>query len=161
MIDDIRQFKRKVGTPRGLWSLAGQALAIALVSALLLIPSTCAQVMGPHSIFTDTTGGHAHHHGGAHEADGGYRTVADLERHVISGNGSPGWAVAEDDPDDDCPTKPTLRDLPSTMTMGAINAPATLDNDFRLELPAADQPAETGMASLHGAFQQIEPPPPR
>ena len=162
MIETFFKFRRKLRTASGRRTLAERALAAALVSALLLIPSTCAQVMGPHSIFSDPTGGDIHHHGGSHDKADTYGTVADLEWHVISGDGSPGWVLADpDSPEDDCPTKPRLRDLPSTMAMGAISAPATLSDDIRLELPSAHAPAEAGTQPLRSAFHLVESPPPR
>jgi hypothetical protein len=159
----LMQVQRALVTARGRRLLAGRAFVVGLVLTLLLIPSTCAQMAGPHSIFTDpASGGHDHHHHADSTSAVGYASVEDLVWHVVNGDGSPGWMLNEATPqDDECPTAPRLHDLPSTMSMSAVNAPMTLECGVTLELPAADEPAVAISPALHATSVNVESPPPR
>lgn len=162
MTERLNQLQRALATSRGRRLLAGRSFVVALVMALLLIPSTCAQMAGPHSIFTDPASVRHEHHQADSTPVVGYASVEDLAWHVVNGNGSPGWVLNEDAHDDDaCPTAPRLHDLPSTMSMSAINAPMTIDCGITLRLPVADQPVVADAPVLHGTSLQIESPPPR
>lgn len=161
MNDRLNQLQRMLASARGRRLLAGRSFVIALVLALLLIPSTCAHMAGPHSIFTDPTGGGHAHHQTDHASHTGIQSVEELAWLVVNGDGSPGWMMSQVNADDDCPTRPRLRDLPSTMTMSAVNAPLTIDCERTLDLPTADEPAIAGAPLVHAVSLAVEPPPPR
>lgn len=157
------QFLAALATTRGRRVLASRALVLAIVGALLFIPSSCAQMAGPHSIFTDPMAGHAHHHAhGAKTEETGFRSTDQLAQHLVMGHGSPGWVVIDEDAaEEECPTRPNLRDLPTTMSMSAVNAPLTIDDGYTLELPSADEPVSGDAPILHATTIQVELPPPR
>ena len=158
----VRQIQRLMKSRQGRQVVASRAFVVALVSALLLVPTTCAQVMGPHSIFLDTTASHLHHVTETTEDDGGYASASDLEWHVVNGNGSPAWALSdEQSADDDCPTRPRLRDLPSTMSMSSVGAPMSLEIAQTLDLPIAGEPVARDASAPCLVIRLIDSPPPR
>ena len=158
----VRQLNTSLLTARGRRRLTGHALVVALVMALLLIPSTCAQMAGPHSIFVDPTSGQVHDHDTESEAAIGFASNEELAWHVVNGDGSPGWMLDDTGSEvDDCPTRPRLHDLPSTMAMDAISAPMTLEIARVLTLPTADEPVALDAPALHAVALQSESPPPR
>jgi hypothetical protein len=164
MMTRLLEFQRHLTHRRNRSRLAGQAAVVTLAVTLLLVPTTCAQMAGPHSLFANPTAGHVHHqnHETGAEAAAAFTTVADLEWHVVNGNGSPGWAVTESSPEDDvCPTTPGLRDLPTTMAMNAIGAPMFLVTECALDLPSADEPVAERVPALQAIAPMIDLPPPR
>ncbi len=162
MMFQLRSRLQILLTRRGRRLVAGQALAIAIASALLLIPTTCAQVTGPHSIFLDPTGDHAHHHVPSEDVDDGFASSADLAWHVTLGDASPSWVLSDSsDLDDACPTTPQLRELPSTMAMGSAGAAMSLEIVDSITFPLADEPVAHDGPTLSAVTAPVEAPPPR
>jgi len=168
MIALLVTLRRYLRTASGRRLVAHRTLVAMLGLAMLLIPSTCAEAAGPHSIYSDPVpmAGHAHHTG----LDGGEQirpmTQAELEWHVLLGETGPGAAPEERTAGTpvDYPAGPDgsrLTDLPSTMAMASATAPAVLTDQFRLELPVADEPAVLDAVTPHVAVVSPEVPPPR
>lgn len=154
-------FQRMLLTQAGRRLLAGRAFVIALVAALLVIPTTCAQVSGPHSIFFDTTASH-HHHDPTNETDGGFQSNVDLALHVTLGDGSPSWVLSDTpEAERDCPSDPSLRELPTTMEMGSASAPMTLEIMNTIEFPHLLEPDAIDEPALIAVIDPVESPPPR
>lgn len=133
-------------TPRGRRIAAQRALVGLLSLAMLLIPATCAEAAGPHSMFIDPTPGALHHAAGPLAGHAQPMTQAELEQQVLFGNGlrdTGHTANQEASTRADLPTGPDgtrVSDLPSTMAMAAATMPAVLNDDLTLELPVADLP---------------------
>lgn len=153
-------------SPRSRRIFAHRALVGMLALAMLLVPATCAEAAGPHSIYTDPTAGHAHHGttGTEHVRP---MTQAELEQQVLFGGPLPGTGRSngqETGTPVELPTGPDgtrFTDLPSTMAMAAATVPAVLTDDVRLELPTAEEPA--ALEPVAPALLTVSPesPPPR
>lgn len=139
--------------------LASRSLVVALALTLLIIPATCAEAAGPHSIFVDPATGHRHHHAEASEQP---LTQAALELRVILGSGTPELNLgAQSVAEDDCPGDLRFQDLPSTLAISAVSTPATLGDILSLEFPHLDAPAILEPPALHAIFSSPDSPPPR
>jgi hypothetical protein len=160
---------RHLRTAGGRRLVAHRTLVALLTLALLLIPSTCAEAAGPHSIYRDPTAGtdHANHAGHAGNEPAGSMTQRQLEWHVLLGETGPGAAATEERATGtpvEYPAGPDgsrFTDLPSTMAIASATAPAVLIDEVRIELPTAGEPA--GLEPLPPNLTIISPesPPPR
>lgn len=153
-------------SPRGRRIFAHRALVGMLALAMLLIPATCAEAAGPHSIYADPANGHAHHGAtGAEQARP--MTRAELEQQVLFGGTLPGTGRSfsqETGTPVELPTGPDgtrFTDLPSTMAMAAATVPAVLTDDIRLELPTAEEPMALEPIAPSLLTVSPESPPPR
>lgn len=153
-------------TPRGRRIFAHRALVGMLALAMLLIPATCAEAAGPHSIYADPTAGHTHH---ADQESGRPQpmTQAELEQQVLFGGTLP-ETVRTDSQETGTPVElpagpdgTRLTDLPSTMAMAAATVPAVLNDAFMLELPTAEEPAAQEPIAPFVTTVSPESPPPR
>ncbi len=168
MIALLAALQRHLRTASGRRLVAHRTLVALLGLAMLLIPSTCADAAGPHSIYSDPNpnAGHAHHAGHAGSEQAGPMTQTELEWHVLLGESGPGAPVetrAAGTPVEQ-PTGPDgsrFTDLPSTMAMASATAPAVLLDQFRLELPSAGEPAVLESVTPHFTVVSPEAPPPR
>lgn len=153
-------------TPRGRRIVAHRALVGALALALLLVPATCAEAAGPHSIYADPTAGHQHHTG-QDQDQARPMSQAELELHVLFGGTLPGTGQAVSQTAGTPVELPAgsdgarLTDLPSTMAMAAATVPAVLNDDVTLELPVADMPAAQEPIAPFVTTVSPESPPPR
>jgi hypothetical protein len=124
------------------------------IIGLLLIPATCANAAGPHSLFMDPMAMREHEMHDDHAA----MTQDELEMHVLMGHMTPEDAADMElemaatpshpttlhaiDPNPCELGGPSLRDLPSTMAMAAAMNPIVLDDDIAaLRLPVPPSPA--------------------
>lgn len=138
--------------------LVRQALVLAILLGLLLVPATCAHAAGPHSIFIDPRADETHH--GHHDGE-----TSLLEHVLFSQTQRPAVESASGTPEveTNAPTgRPMLHDLPTTMLVTIAASNMALDLPQLLMLPAADGPnASLSAERLAGIDTTIEPPPPR
>jgi hypothetical protein len=157
-----------------------RGLAFLLTLSLLLVPATCADASGPHSIFVDPMATHDHHsdHEAHHHDDHAVMTQEELELHVLLGHISmdeadaiaagdaenpfaPTPAAKQQVEENPCDHGPRLRDLPSSMAMAAAMTPIVLDDLSVIELPCAEAPEATTMLAPAPMAHAPESPPPQ
>jgi hypothetical protein len=157
-----------------------RGLAILLTLSLLLVPATCADASGPHSIFVDPMANHDHHSGSEahHQDEHVVMTQEELELHVLLGHisleqadaieagdtenpFSPAPAATQQVEANPCDHGPRLRDLPSSMAMAAAMTPVVLDDLNMIELPCAEAPEATMMLAPAPMAHTPESPPPQ
>lgn len=155
-----------------------RGLAILLAFSLLLIPATCANASGPHSIFIDPMASHEHHNsnGSNHHDDHMVMTQEELELHVLLGHISVEQADAIEEGEAENPLSPVakqpveknpcaggprLRDLPSSMAMAAAMNPVVLSDIAAIELPCPEAPAASSSIAPAPMAPSPESPPPQ
>jgi hypothetical protein len=165
MMTLVIALRTRFQTPHGRRTLAHRTLVGLLALAMLLVPATCAEAAGPHSIYADPTAGHAHHGAGETE-QARPMTQAELEWLVLFGGTAPGTGRSGADQAGTPVEQPTgpdgsrFTDLPSTMAMAAATMPAMLNDDFSLDLPVADGPvAHEPIAPALTTVSPESPPP--
>ncbi len=156
-----------------------RGLAILITLSLLLIPATCANAAGPHSLFDDPMASHEHHTGKSKSSHGDHivMTQAELELHVLLGHMTQEQAdampaddeahgpnepvVTKDSETNPCQRGPQMRDLPSTMAMAALMTPVTFDELTVLDLPCAAAPVAAAITMPAPTAHTPESPPPQ
>lgn len=156
--------------------IMARGLVILLTLSMLLIPATCANASGPHSIFVDPLASHEHHSNTEHHEEHEVMTQEELELHVLLGHLSLDQADAIEAGEEENPYKPIakqpveknpceggpqLRDLPSTMAMAAAMNPVTLSDVTMIELPCADAPVASIVIAPAPMAHSPESPPPQ
>lgn len=157
--------------------IRARALAVLLAFSLLLIPATCADAAGPHSIFIDPMATHEHHSGEGEHEDHVVMTQEELELHVLLGHISleqadeieAGEAENPFSPVTSQPVEqnpcgtggPRLRDLPSSMAMAAATTPVTLEDLSVIDLPCAEAPVASATIAPSPVVSSPESPPPQ
>jgi hypothetical protein len=131
-----------------IFTLIRRSLTVAILFGVLLVPATCANAAGPHSLYVDPrepapTAAHRHHaHAGA--APGA------PERHGAAGAaGQPAG-------------RQTMSDLPATMLMSIASSTIFLTIPQVTSIPSAQSPEPpVDTTPLRGTPVRIDVPPPR
>lgn len=153
-------------------------LVTSIVLGMLLVPSTCANAAGPHSIFMTplaADNGSMHHAG--HDPHAGMAMAGmSAEEHalhmLLMGSAEPADPTpASDDSatspatiQGDAPVEETgvrLSDLPSTMAMVAISNPVTIAELDAIQFPPSPVALPHSPLLIAGRAVSLELPPPR
>jgi hypothetical protein len=159
-------------------------VVMSTVLGMLLVPATCANAAGPHSLFmtpmTTHSGSmdHSDHHASNDDSGSSMSGMSDHEHAMHMSMGHSGAHHAEaasvessassDTPatvQGDAPVEETgvrLTDLPSTMAMTAVSNPTAIAELDELQFPPASRPSiPRSTTTLTGRTISLELPPPR
>jgi uncharacterized protein involved in copper resistance len=152
-------------------------VVLSTVLGMLLVPATCANAAGPHSLFmspmTKHSGAmdHTGHHASSDDSDSSMSGMSASEHamHMAIGHTEHQADTAGTDSttsvQSDAPVEETgvrLTDLPSTMAMAAVSNPSSIAELDELQFPPASLPATPrSTIALTGHTTSLELPPPR
>ncbi len=147
-------------------------VVLSVVLGLLLVPATCVNAAGPHSLFQSPMPAHiGTEHGSAadHDAEmAAHHGMSAAEHAAHSHPGKPTHATPMPAPapqPDSAPVTPApggrVSDLPATMAMAAISNPAVTSDLEPIEFPGSSAPIPQSAERLLGHIPALELPPPR
>ncbi|CAN5548980.1 hypothetical protein BH09CHL1_BH09CHL1_07840 [soil metagenome] len=158
-------------------------VVMSTVLGMLLVPATCANAAGPHSLFMSPMAkhsgsmDHSDHHASSDDSDSSMSGMSADEHAMHMSMGHTGAQTEMSDtesttpPDataavqSDAPVEETgvrLTDLPSTMAMAAASNPSSIAELDELQFPPASLPATPrSTIALTGRTISLELPPPR
>lgn len=149
-------------------------VVMSIALGMLLVPATCANAAGPHSLFMSPMANHdtAMHHGDHHAASDDANSAMpgmSADEHAI--HMAMGYTDTENETDSAvmaqraAPAEESgvrLTDLPSTMAMAAISNPASIVELDALQFPPSSLPVTPRSTNaIAGRAILLELPPPR
>lgn len=158
--------------------LLRHVMVASIVFGMLLVPATCADAAGPHSLFLSPMAKHdsSMHHAGADDGETAMAmpgmSAEEHALHMLMGHAtSSGGETETDTPAGSSPaiqgdapagdTGVSLTDLPSTMAMVAVSNPATIDELDAIQFPPSPIITPRMVLTLTGRTVSLELPPPR
>jgi uncharacterized protein involved in copper resistance len=150
-------------------TLVRRWVVLSVVLGLLLVPATCVNAAGPHSLFQSPMPAHiGTEHGSSadHDAEMAAHHGMSADEHAGHHHASAETTAKPPAPSESAPTTPApggrISDLPSTMAMAAISNPAVTNDLEPVELPGPPSaPTPKTAGRLLGETPALELPPPR